>query len=218
MSDDDGKRLIALLAEMEEEHAHALARQMLDNGYDPMQMLDLCRQAMDIVGARYEAEEYFLTELMLAGEMLTEISAMARPLIADRRTAGPAEHKPRIVIGTVKGDLHDIGKNIVTFMLEIAGYEVIDLGVDVSAQRFLTAIDTSKPEIVALSGFLTLAFDSMKETIDAFQEAGVRDDFKIMIGGGQVDERICAFTRADAFGRNAIDAVSLCSGWMEPEA
>jgi 5-methyltetrahydrofolate--homocysteine methyltransferase len=213
MNDADDKRLITLLADMEEEQALALARQMLDAGYDPVRMLDLCRQAMDIVGARYEAQEYFLTELMLAGEMLTEISALARPLISEDARAGAGGRRATVVIGTVKGDLHDIGKNIVTFMLEIAGYEVVDLGVDVSAQRFLAAIGERKPAVVALSGFLTLAFDSMKEIIEAFREAGIRDDLKIMIGGGQVDERICAFTRADAFGRNAIEAVSLCNGW-----
>ncbi|MCC7257884.1 MAG: cobalamin-dependent protein [Gammaproteobacteria bacterium] len=213
MSNDDDQRLIGLLADMEEEAALALARQMLDSGFDPMRMLDLCRQAMTIVGARYEAEEYFLTELMLAGEMLTEISGMARPLIGERGAGGAAAHRACVVIGTVKGDLHDIGKNIVTFMLEIAGYEVVDLGVDVPAQRFLAAIDAHKPSVVALSGFLTLAFDSMKEIIEAFQEARSRDGFKIMIGGGQVDDRVREFTRADAFGRNAMDAVSLCNSW-----
>lgn len=213
MTDDQGKRLINLLADMEEEPALALAREMLAAGYDPLRMLEHCRQAMDIVGARYEAEEYFLTELMLAGEMLTEISAMAKPLITgDDAGSGPAA-RASIVIGTVKGDLHDIGKNIVTFMLEIAGYRVIDLGVDVPAQRFIEAIRANQPAIVGLSGFLTLAFDSMKDIIEAFREAGIRDEFKIMIGGGQVDERVREFTRADAFGRNAVEAVALCNDW-----
>jgi len=218
MTDDQGKRLVTLLADMEEEPALALARSMLDAGYDPLQMLALCRQAMDIVGARYEAEEYFLTELMLAGEMLTEISAMARPLIIGEAGAAAAAARASVVIGTVKGDLHDIGKNIVTFMLEIAGYRVIDLGVDVPAQRFIEAIHAHRPAVVGLSGFLTLAFDSMKDIIEAFRETGVRDEFKVMIGGGQVDERVREFTHADAFGRNAVEAVALCNGWTGPRA
>ncbi|QOJ31849.1 MAG: cobalamin B12-binding domain-containing protein [Gammaproteobacteria bacterium] len=216
MTDEQGKRLITLLADMEEEPALALARQMLDAGYDPLQMLALCRQAMDIVGARYEAEEYFLTELMLAGEMLTEISAMARPLIIGDAGAAESAARASVVIGTVKGDLHDIGKNIVSFMLEIAGYRVIDLGVDVPAQRFLEAIRANRPAVVGLSGFLTLAFDSMKDIIESFREAGVRGDFKVMIGGGQVDERVCEFTHADAFGRSAVEAVALCNDWTGP--
>jgi len=218
MTDDQGQRLVTLLADMEEEPALALARSMLDAGYDPLQMLALCRQAMDIVGARYEAEEYFLTELMLAGEMLTEISAMARPLIIGEAGAAAAATRASVVIGTVKGDLHDIGKNIVTFMLEIAGYRVIDLGVDVPAQRFIEAIHAHRPAVVGLSGFLTLAFDSMKDIIEAFRETGLRDDFKVMIGGGQVDERVREFTHADAFGRNAVEAVALCNGWTGPRA
>jgi len=218
MTDDQGKRLVTLLADMEEEPALALARSMLDAGYDPLQMLALCRQAMDIVGARYEAEEYFLTELMLAGEMLTEISAMARPLIIGEAGAAAAAARASVVIGTVKGDLHDIGKNIVTFMLEIAGYRVIDLGVDVPAQRFIEAIHAHRPAVVGLSGFLTLAFDSMKDIIEAFRETGVRDEFKVMIGGGQVDERVREFTHADAFGRNAVEAVALCNAWTGPRA
>ena len=218
MTDDQGKRLVTLLADMEEEPALALARSMLDAGYDPLQMLALCRQAMDIVGARYEGEEYFLTELMLAGEMLTEISAMARPLIIGEAGAAVAAARASVVIGTVKGDLHDIGKNIVTFMLEIAGYRVIDLGVDVPAQRFIEAIHAHRPAVVGLSGFLTLAFDSMKDIIEAFRETGVRDEFKVMIGGGQVDERVREFTHADAFGRNAVEAVALCNAWTGPRA
>lgn len=215
MSEQDGVRLVRLLSDMEEDEALALARQMLDSGFDPLQVLELCREAMDIVGKRYQEQEYFLTELMLAGEMLTEISSMAKPLILDRGDEGrSSKRKGTVLIGTVHGDLHDIGKNIVTFMLEIDGYEVIDLGVDVPIQKFITAIEEHKPPVVALSGFLTLAFDAMKETIEAFETSGIRNDFKVMIGGGQIDENIQKFTGADAFGRNAVDAVTLCNQWM----
>jgi 5-methyltetrahydrofolate--homocysteine methyltransferase len=110
--------------------------------------------------------------------------------------------------------LHDIGKNIVCFMLDINGFEVKDIGIDVPIQNFLGAIDEFKPDVVGLSGFLTLAFDSMKETIEAIEREGRRSGLKIMIGGGQIDETVRAYTGADAFGCNAVEAVNLCKNWM----
>jgi len=150
---------------------------------------------------------------MLAGEMLTEISKKAKPLILEQQDGGEASTRGTIVLGTVHGDLHDIGKNIVTFMLDINGYKVIDLGIDVPVDTFIDSIKEHKPTIVGLSGFLTLAFDSMKETIEAIRAAGLRDDIKIMIGGGQVDDAIKEYTGADAFGLNAMSAVTLANGW-----
>lgn len=210
---DQKTTLIKLIANMEEEDAVSLAREMLDADYDPLQLLAHCREAMEIVGKRYEDEEYFLPELMLAGEMLTTIGDMAKPLInkGNEDDKGP---KRKVLIGTVHGDLHDIGKNIVSFMLDINGFTVIDIGIDVPPADFIANINEHKPEVVALSGFLTLAFDSMKETVEAITEAGLRDDVKIMIGGGQVDEAIKKHTGADEFGMNAMAAVNLCKSWM----
>jgi 5-methyltetrahydrofolate--homocysteine methyltransferase len=176
-------------------------------------VLELCRSAMDIVGKRFEEGEYFLPELVLAGEMLETIGAIAKPLIQVK----PGEESKKlgkVLIGTVHGDLHDIGKNIVCFMLDINGFEVKDIGIDVPIDNFLGAIDEFKPDVVGLSGFLTLAFDSMKETIAAIERAGRRDGLKIMIGGGQIDETVRAYTGADAFGVNAVEAVNLCKNWM----
>jgi len=212
------KQLIEFIAEMHEEEAVNLANEMLDAGYDPMKLLEHCREGMEIVGKRFESGEYFLPELMLAGEMLTEISKKAKPLILESQVEGEATTRGTIVLGTVHGDLHDIGKNIVTFMLDINGYKVIDLGIDVPIDTFIDSIKEHNPTIVALSGFLTLAFDSMKETIEAIQEAGLRDDIKIMIGGGQVDDAIKEYTGADAFGMNAMSAVSLANEWIEEAA
>ncbi|HXJ16869.1 MAG TPA: cobalamin-dependent protein [Candidatus Polarisedimenticolia bacterium] len=200
------------IAEMREEEAVKMAREMLDSGYDAIKLLGHCREAMELVGKRYEEGEYFLPELMLAGEMLREIGDMAKPLIKQ----GSAETKSlgTVVIGTVQGDLHDIGKNIVTFMLEINGYKVVDLGIDVPVENFIQSIKEHKPQVVGLSGFLTLAFDAMKQTVEAMKEAGLRGNVKIMIGGGQVDEAVKNYTGADAFGLNAMDAVSLCKQWV----
>jgi 5-methyltetrahydrofolate--homocysteine methyltransferase len=208
------QNLVNWLADMNEDDAFALAKKMLlEEGANPLRVLELCRNAMDIVGQRFEKGEYFLPELVLAGEMLENIGAIAKPLI--KQAPGEEPKKlAKVLIGTVHGDLHDIGKNIVTFMLDINGFEVKDIGIDVPVKTFVDEINRFQPDVVGLSGFLTLAFDSMKETIEAIKDAGLRDKLKIMIGGGQVDQTVLNYTGADAFGTNAVDAVSLCKNWM----
>jgi 5-methyltetrahydrofolate--homocysteine methyltransferase len=214
MHDDDERRLVTLLADMNEDEGVALAKRMLlEDHVSPLRVLELCRAAMDIVGKRFEAQEYFLPELVLAGEMLDNIGKIAKPLVTGT-ASGATKKLGRVLIGTVHGDLHDIGKNIVTFMLDINGFEVKDIGVDVPVQTFIDETRAFKPDVVGLSGFLTLAFDSMKETIEAFDQAGLRKRLKIMIGGGQIDEKVCAYTGADAFGVNAVEAVTLGKKWM----
>lgn len=206
MSENE-KRLVEMVSEMEEDEALALAQEMLESGVDPLRVLELCREAMDIVGKRFEQGEYFLPELILAGELLDQIGAMAKPLL--NQTPGEAAKRlGRVLIGTVHGDLHDIGKNIVTFMLDVNGFEVKDIGIDVPVATFIEEIKAFQPQVVCLSGFLTLAFDSMKETVEAIAAAGLRDQLKIQIGGGQIDETIRAYTGADGYGLNAMDAVN----------
>ncbi len=208
------RQLVEWLSDMNEDDALALAKKMLlEQHADPMRVLELCRNAMDIVGKRFEAGEYFLPELVLAGEMLETIGAIAKPLIKHKPGEEPKK-LCKVLIGTVHGDLHDIGKNIVTFMLDINGFDVKDIGVDVPVETFIDEINAFQPDVVGLSGFLTLAFDSMKETIEAIRAAGLRDKLKIMIGGGQIDEAVRNYTGADAYGTNAVDAVSLCKNWV----
>ncbi|MDP7601073.1 MAG: cobalamin-dependent protein [Rhodospirillales bacterium] len=214
MSNEKHEKLVNLIADMEEDEALALTQELIDEGAEPTAILDICRAAMDIVGQRFEDNEYFVPELILAGEVLDQMSAMVKPLIADTTDEEDKVDSGMVLIGTVHGDLHDIGKNIVTFMLDVNGYNVIDLGVDVSPQAFIDAIKEKSPEIVSLSGFLTLAFDSMKETVEAISEAGLREEVKIMIGGGQVDEQILNYTGADSFGLNAMSAVNQCKEWI----
>jgi len=207
------RQLVDWLADMNEDDALALAKRMLlEQRKDPLRVLELCREAMDIVGKRFEEGEYFLPELVLAGEMLEQIGAIAKPLITHRPGEAPKK-LGKVLIGTVHGDLHDIGKNIVSFMLDINGFEIRDIGVDVPAQTFIDEITSYRPAVVGLSGFLTLAFDSMKETIAAIQGAGLRERLKIMIGGGQIDQAVCSYTGADAYGTNAVEAVALCKRW-----
>jgi methanogenic corrinoid protein MtbC1 len=208
------RQLVTWLADMNEDDALALAKRMLlEEGANPFRVLELCRNAMDIVGKRFEKGEYFLPELVLAGEMLANIGDIAKPLIK-QAPGGEPKKLAKVLIGTVHGDLHDIGKNIVTFMLDINGFEVKDIGIDVPVKTFIDEINAFRPDVVGLSGFLTLAFDSMKETIEALNDAGLRDKLKVMIGGGQVDEAVCNYTGADAFGTNAVDAVTLCKQWV----
>jgi 5-methyltetrahydrofolate--homocysteine methyltransferase len=205
------KELINAIADMREEEAIQLVKDMLAKGVKPMEILDAARQAMDIIGQRYEKGIYFLPELMLAGEMMSQIAEILKPKLAEfpevRRIG-------KVLIGTVKGDIHDIGKNIVVFMLDANGFEVLDLGVDVPPQKFVEAVRDFQPQVVGLSGFLTLAFDSMKETIDAIKAAGLRDRVKIMIGGGQVNEHVSQYVGADAYGRDAVAGVSLAKKWI----
>ncbi|MCR4406004.1 MAG: cobalamin-dependent protein [Anaerolineae bacterium] len=205
------KELVNAIADMREEDALRIVREMVESDSDPMTILDAAREAMAVVGQRYEEGTYFLPELMLAGEMLGQITEIVKPALAK---APEVTRYGKVVIGTVQGDIHDIGKNIVTFMLDVNGFAVLDLGVDVPPQKFVEAIRDFQPQVVGLSGFLTLAFDTMKETVDAIKEAGLRDGVKIMIGGGQVNEEIKAYTGADAYGRDAMAGVSLAKQWV----
>jgi methanogenic corrinoid protein MtbC1 len=205
------EKLVKAIADMKEEEALKLVREMVEGGSDPMEILEASRQAMDIVGQRYEKGTYFLPELMLAGEMLTQITDIVKPELAKMPEV---KRYGKVLIGTVEGDIHDIGKNIVSFMLDVNGFEVLDLGVEVSAPKFVEAIRNFQPQVVGLSGFLTLAFDAMKGTVAAIESAGLRDGVKIMIGGGQVDEKIQEYAGADAYGRDAMAAVKLAQKWV----
>jgi len=203
------QELIDAITEMREEDALAITNQLLDEDVDPMDILESCREAMGVIGDRFESGDCFIPELILAGEMLTQISEILKPRM---ETESTQELLGKVVIGTVEGDIHDIAKDIVTFMLEINGFEVTDLGVDVAPDRFVEAVKVTKAGIVGLSGFLTLAYDPMKETVVALREFD--PEVKIMIGGGQVDEQIRQYTAADAYGRDAMAAVALAKEWV----
>jgi len=203
------KELIEAITEMREEDAVAITNQLLDSGASPVDVLDACREAMGVIGKRFETGESFIPELMLAGEILAQISAILKPRLAQ---AGESKKLGKIVLGTVQGDIHDIAKDIVGFMLDINGFEVTDLGVDVSPTKFVETVKQTGAKIVALSGFLTLAFDPMKFTVQALKDAGLTD-VKVMIGGGQIDEQIRQYTGADAYGKDAMGAVAIAKSW-----
>jgi 5-methyltetrahydrofolate--homocysteine methyltransferase len=204
-------KLVDAIVDMREVEAVELARQMLETGADPIAVLDDCRTAMETVGKRFEEGQYFIPELILAGEMMKQISAQVKPHL---KQVNGGVKRGKVVVGTVAGDIHDIGKDIVVFMLDVNGFDVYDLGVDVPPQSFVDKIAEVKPQVVALSGFLSLSYESMKVTVDAIKAAGLKDSVKIMIGGGTVDEQVRAHADADAVGHDAMAAVRMANQWI----
>ena len=186
----------AILA-MDEDGALSIVKDRLDAGEAPEAVLDDARSAMTILGDRFACEEAFIPELIMGGEIMKGIAAVLKPRITAAETA---EKRGTVVIGTVHGDIHDIGKDVVVMMLEVSGYDVHDLGIDVPVESFVTAIREHGAQVVGLSGLLTLAFDSMKDTIEGIEAAGLRDQVKIMIGGSPVDEQVCALHRRRRLG------------------
>jgi 5-methyltetrahydrofolate--homocysteine methyltransferase len=204
--------LIQALVEMQEEEALRAARRLLEGGAAPLEILGACSAAMEAVGRRFETGEYFLPNLIMAGEMMKQISGMLKPLLEAGPSSGPG--RGRVLIGTVQGDIHDIGKNIVTFLLEANGFAVRDIGVDQSPQKFVEAIGEFRPAVVGMSGLLTVAFESMKKTVAAIEAAGLRPTVRIMIGGAQVSEQVREFTGADAYGPDAVAGLKLAKAWI----
>ena len=206
----DKQAIIDAMADLEEDELYDYMNEIMDNdGEGVQEALEACQEGMKIVGDRFEEGEYFVGDLIYAGEILTEATNIIKPAL----TGDGQEKYGKMILCTVKNDLHDIGKNIVRAMLEAGGFEVMDLGIDVDPQ---TIVDTAKNEgikIIALSGVLTLAVDSMKDTIEAFKAAGMRDDVKIIVGGAPVTETVCASVGADEWALSPQKTVSVCQGW-----
>ncbi len=200
-----------LLADLKEDEVLKLTKERIESGEDPMKILDDSREGMGVVGKRFAGGEYFLPELVFSGELLKQVTELVKPHL---KQAVETKRLGTIVLGTVAGDIHDIGLNIVDFMLDVNGFEVHNLGVDVPKEKFVDKVKETKAPIVGLSGFLTPAFDSMKETVEAIEKAGLRKDIKIMIGGGQMDDEVRKYAKADAFGKDAMAAVALAKQWV----
>jgi 5-methyltetrahydrofolate--homocysteine methyltransferase len=203
---------VNLLADLKEDEVIKLTKERLAKKEDPLKILEDSRKGMEIVGKRFAGGEYFLPELVFSGELLKEVTALVKPYLK-----GDVKQKKigKVVIGTVAGDIHDIGLNIVDFMLDVNGYEVTNLGVDVPVEKFVKAIQDTKAPVLGLSGFLTPAFDAMKETVEALEKAGLRKNLKIMIGGGQMDDEVRKYAKADAYGKDAMAAVTLTKQWIK---
>ena len=205
------EKLVEAIVKMDEDEAMRAAKELLDKGDDPLKILEQCRKAVEIVGAQFEKGECFLPELMMAGHMLGEISNLVRPVLSKGLEI---KRIGQVLMGTVEGDVHDIGKNIVTFLLDANGFEVMDIGIDVPPEKFVEAIKSFSPQVVGLSGLLTIAYDSMKKTVEAVKAAGLRDKVKIMIGGGQMSDKVKEYAGADAYAKDAMAGVVLAKQWI----
>ena len=208
----DYNKLMEAMADLEEELVLDAANQVMDcGGADAQQVVEALQKGMDVVGQRFEEGEYFVGDLIFAGEVMTE----AMKIVAPALSSGEGSANGRMILCTVKDDLHDIGKNIVKAMLEAGGMEVVDLGIDVAPAAIVAAAKEQNIKIVALSGVLTLALDSMKKTVEAFQEAGLRNDVKIIIGGNPVSEAACVTMGADAWAHSPQKTVQICKEWAK---
>lgn len=189
-----------------------LAQEAIARGIPPNEIISRgISAAMEEVGKKFEDSEYFLSELIVAGEISKEITQMLQPYLkgTDIKSMG------KVVIGTVKGDLHDIGKNIFGMMLESAGFEVIDLGSDVPTEAFVEAVKNNKPDMVGMSALLTVTMVEMENVIDALKRAGLRDKVKVIVGGAPITEEYAKKIGADGYGKDAVAGVEICKSWVK---
>ena len=206
----DFKELSELLGELDEDGVLDIVK-TVSSEEDAAAAIEACQAGMAIVGELFEKGEYFVGDLIFSGEILTS----AMDILKEVSNTGDQAKLGKVVIATVHGDLHDIGKNIFKNMIDIAGFEVHDLGIDQTPEAFVEKIKEVKPDIVGMSGVLTLALDSMKDTVDAIKEAGLRDSVKIIIGGNPVTAEACEQIGADAFTTNASEGQRICLDWVQ---
>lgn len=207
----DFDRLAQAMGDLDEDTVLEILNGVMDEGgAEAPRAMDACQQGMDIVGKLFEEGEYFVGDLIFAGELMTEAVDILKDGLVSGETADG--ERTKLILCTVKNDLHDIGKNIVKAMLEAAGFDVIDLGIDVAPEKVVGAVRESGVKIVALSGVLTLAIDSMKETVDALKAAGL-GDVKVIVGGTPVSEEACARIGADEWAHSPQKTVDTCRRW-----
>jgi corrinoid protein of di/trimethylamine methyltransferase len=202
----DLKQLYDSVVSGDAKATQAITKQALAEGVDPLKLVnDYMVPAMDEVGRRFEANEYFVPELLISARAMKAALELIRPLL----TARGDQPLGRVAIGTVKGDLHDIGKNLVGSLLEGGGFEVIDLGVNVSPEKFIATVNEKHANIIAMSALLTTTMPSMKTTIEALKQAGVRDKVKVLIGGAPITQKYADEIGADGYSESAVGAVAL---------
>jgi 5-methyltetrahydrofolate--homocysteine methyltransferase len=197
--------LLNAVVELMEDDALALTKEYMERGESPNEVFDVYKAALAEIGFRFEKREYFVPELILSGELIKAGSDVIKPYMGGKGAAGGS--KPRLgkaLIATVEGDIHDIGKNIASMMMDIAGLEVKDLGVDVPTEAIVKEAVAWEPDIIGLSGLLTLAYDPMRMVVEGLRKEGLRERVKVIIGGGQTDERVCRYVGADIFATDAM--------------
>ena len=205
------KEFVEALIQLKEEEALRLVQEELEAGTDPLAILQTCQAGMSKVGEKFEQGSYYLSELIYSGHIFGQISSILKDKMIAQNKDRDLPSKGSVVIGTIQGDIHDLGKNIVIMLLEGAGYEVIDLGVDVPLERFVEKVEESKAKVLALSALMTTSFRPMKELLKILEEKDLRRQVRVMIGGGVVDESSCRFVGADMHSRNAYEAVLFCN-------
>lgn len=210
---DKQRSLVKHVEQLEEENVVKLADELLNAGMDPLYLLELIKEGMNGVGKMYERKNYYIADLIMAGLIFKQVLGLDK--MAAHFYSSQKNNIGRVVLGTVKGDIHDIGKDIFRGMLEANGFEVIDVGVDVPKELFVKKFKEYKPDILGLSGVLTYTVESMKEVVDAFVDAGIRDKVRIIVGGNHLTEEICKFVGADSFANDASVGIKACKKWMD---
>jgi methylmalonyl-CoA mutase cobalamin-binding domain/chain len=206
---DQRVALIAHVANLEEQVVLDIVKQRLANGEDPLEIVEECQEGMQQVGQRYESGEYYLAGLIMAGEIFREVTDLVYPLLEHRIKQ---QASGRVLLGTIQGDIHDMGKNILAMLLRCYGFTVTDLGVDVAPSEFVARTLEYKPDIVGISALLTSAHQTIRETVAVLRDEGKRAglQFSIIIGGGQIDDQVRITTGADYYGGDAMSGVRLC--------
>jgi 5-methyltetrahydrofolate--homocysteine methyltransferase len=199
------------LAELEDDRVQELVEKQIAEERSPIDILEDLKEGMDIVGKRFSENQYFLVELVMSADIFNKALGVLEPKLLETQSG---EEKGKVVIGTVKGDIHYIGKDLVIAFLKSNGFEVYDLGEDVAPETFVDKLKETGAPILALSGLITTTHDVMRETIEALKAAGIRDDVKVMIGGCDVNQEVVDHTGADAFGRDAVSAVEVAKKFM----
>lgn len=206
----EAEKLTEAIVELKESDAYRITEEMLGKNVDPVEIFAACRRGMTRVGELFEQKDYFLSELIMAGTLFKGIMDLVKP----RLKGDSAKTSGTVLIGTVKGDIHDIGKNIVISVLEANGYQVIDLGVDVPPEKFVEGIKDHAPQVVGLSALLTDAYGPMKTTVDAIKEGGLRDRVKVILGGGAVSDKVKEYTGADAWTTDVATGQKIIARWV----
>ncbi len=212
IGNDLAEGLMLAVADVEEEKALELAGEMISRGVEPLLIIDACQKGLEMVGKRYERREYFLSALIMSGEIFREITVM----LEKKGCFKPSEDEdaPKVILGAPLGDIHDLGKYIVSVLLRRAGFRVIDLGVSIIPARFVEAAAEEDARLVAMSALITAAYEPIRETVAGFEQAGLRERVKIILGGGAINQMVCNHTGADAWSRQATDAVKFAREFL----
>ncbi|MEM2673757.1 MAG: corrinoid protein [Candidatus Bathyarchaeia archaeon] len=211
MITDIKEELFKSVVELNMEKTIDLCKVALEHGIEAKGILEVLLKGLDEIGKRYERSEYFIPELIAAGELMKEALEILKPHLASKE---PGAKRVKMVIGTVEGDIHDIGKNLVITLLLPLGLEIIDLGVDVPAEKFIEAVKIHKPKILGLSALLTTTMPQMKKVIETLKKENLRDTVKVIVGGRPVTPEFAREIGADAYGEDGFSAREIISKWI----